>query len=426
MGWYIRKAFSAGPARLNLSKSGLGLSFGVKGARLGVGPRGVYTHLGRGGLYYRSPYGSSRIDVQRTNEPQEDVSLSRSEALFDDKQINYRQLSLDFSFKISKKKEWIFFVIGTVFFFIASQLNNYIYFNWLLLAVTLGIIMYFLVVLYNVKYWILKQKSDRLYGRLKKECCKYDNDDFKVDTGKLKEITEKYRTRLDEGYFKRALYCFYKDYLNSIISDCRISEQEKDEFQKVEDLLKLDKELLKKIKRWIFNRAYLIVIKDKILTKEEEGDIFRIKDILSLGENDVAEELETLNLLKEARKTEEGNLNPINVNFSLSKDEVCYHQTRGRVVKEKILRSYQEQGVRHNIKGLVTEKEGDLYLTSQRIIIVGEGVYNIKLEKIFDIETDIDKNAISMDIDGRKSSLILTVPDSLIFSAKLNKLKVGL
>src|SRR3989338_4601198 len=60
MGWYIRKAFSTGPVRLNLSKSGLGMSFGVKGARLGVGPRGAYTHLGRGGLYYRSGYSGGR------------------------------------------------------------------------------------------------------------------------------------------------------------------------------------------------------------------------------------------------------------------------------------------------------------------------------------------------------------------------------
>ncbi len=53
MGFYIRKGFNFGPLRLNLSRSGLGASFGVKGARIGVGPRGSYVHMGRGGLYYR-------------------------------------------------------------------------------------------------------------------------------------------------------------------------------------------------------------------------------------------------------------------------------------------------------------------------------------------------------------------------------------
>jgi hypothetical protein len=53
MSWYIRKSLSLGPLRLNSSRSGLGASFGVKGARISVGPRGSYVHVGRGGLYYR-------------------------------------------------------------------------------------------------------------------------------------------------------------------------------------------------------------------------------------------------------------------------------------------------------------------------------------------------------------------------------------
>ncbi len=51
MGFYIRKSISAGPFRFNLSGSGIGLSVGVKGFRLGTGPRGNYIHMGRGGLY---------------------------------------------------------------------------------------------------------------------------------------------------------------------------------------------------------------------------------------------------------------------------------------------------------------------------------------------------------------------------------------
>jgi hypothetical protein len=54
MGFYIRKSVSVGPFRFNLSGSGLGLSVGVKGFRLGTGPRGNYIHMGRGGLYYRA------------------------------------------------------------------------------------------------------------------------------------------------------------------------------------------------------------------------------------------------------------------------------------------------------------------------------------------------------------------------------------
>ena len=59
MGFYIRKALKVGPLRFNLSKSGVGVSAGVKGLRLGTGPRGSYVHMGRGGLYFRKSLNSA-------------------------------------------------------------------------------------------------------------------------------------------------------------------------------------------------------------------------------------------------------------------------------------------------------------------------------------------------------------------------------
>ena len=54
MGLYIRKAWSFGPFRINLSKGGLGFSFGFTGLRVGINRHGLYLHAGRGGVYYRS------------------------------------------------------------------------------------------------------------------------------------------------------------------------------------------------------------------------------------------------------------------------------------------------------------------------------------------------------------------------------------
>ncbi|MDD3014231.1 MAG: DUF4236 domain-containing protein [Candidatus Gastranaerophilales bacterium] len=54
MGFYLRKSLKAGPLRFNFSKSGIGVSAGIKGLRIGTGPRGNYIHAGRGGFYYRA------------------------------------------------------------------------------------------------------------------------------------------------------------------------------------------------------------------------------------------------------------------------------------------------------------------------------------------------------------------------------------
>jgi len=57
MGFYIRKAFTAGPFRFNLSQWGVGVSVGGKGARLGIRPNGqLYGHAGRYGLYWRENF----------------------------------------------------------------------------------------------------------------------------------------------------------------------------------------------------------------------------------------------------------------------------------------------------------------------------------------------------------------------------------
>lgn len=60
MGFYLRKSIRVGPLRFNLSKSGLGISGGFKGFRLGTGPRGNYVHMGAHGIYYRASIPNNR------------------------------------------------------------------------------------------------------------------------------------------------------------------------------------------------------------------------------------------------------------------------------------------------------------------------------------------------------------------------------
>jgi len=58
MGWYFRKSLAIGPLRLNLGKRGIGVSAGVKGARIGVDASGdSYVTAGRYGFYYRQRLG---------------------------------------------------------------------------------------------------------------------------------------------------------------------------------------------------------------------------------------------------------------------------------------------------------------------------------------------------------------------------------
>jgi len=63
--FYLKKSLRFGPLRFNLSKSGIGVSAGVKGFRLGTGPRGNYIHAGRGGIYYRKTFSGRSVEKTR-------------------------------------------------------------------------------------------------------------------------------------------------------------------------------------------------------------------------------------------------------------------------------------------------------------------------------------------------------------------------
>ena len=64
---YLRKHINIGPLRVNFSKSGIGVSFGVTGLRAGLGPRGAHVHAGRKGLYYQKQVGWKQLTSARGN-----------------------------------------------------------------------------------------------------------------------------------------------------------------------------------------------------------------------------------------------------------------------------------------------------------------------------------------------------------------------
>ncbi|WP_192822744.1 DUF4236 domain-containing protein [Rufibacter sp. LB8] len=77
MGFYFRKSAKVGPFRLNFSKSGIGVSAGVKGARVSMGPSGTFVHLGAGGIYYKKRLGTNTKPSGRPgygNTPREETS----------------------------------------------------------------------------------------------------------------------------------------------------------------------------------------------------------------------------------------------------------------------------------------------------------------------------------------------------------------
>lgn len=125
MGFYFRRSISFGGIRLNLSKSGVGISAGMKGFRFGTGPRGHYVHIGAGGLYYKTVIGKkrSRVPVMTSNNKEDkanqkyhDVILQTIES--DDALNIHDSSSEDLLKEINEKYKkfplWVFGIVLTL------------------------------------------------------------------------------------------------------------------------------------------------------------------------------------------------------------------------------------------------------------------------------------------------------------------------
>src|SRR5258708_5062287 len=79
MGFFFRRSTRFGPFRLNFSKSGIGASVGVKGARLTMTPRGTtYVTVGSHGFYYRETLPKSGRNPVNSGHPPSLQSLPTS------------------------------------------------------------------------------------------------------------------------------------------------------------------------------------------------------------------------------------------------------------------------------------------------------------------------------------------------------------
>jgi uncharacterized protein YgiM (DUF1202 family) len=129
MGFYFRKSKSFGPIRLNFSKSGLGISTGVPGARLVFSPKGTYVHLGKNGLYYKK-YISFNKKNQEVGEVPTTQLLDSEQKIIET--VNFDNLSdidsQDFINELEQKNRKINLFKPTLFLGIAVFIAITVYF----------------------------------------------------------------------------------------------------------------------------------------------------------------------------------------------------------------------------------------------------------------------------------------------------------
>lgn len=415
VGFYLRKSFRLGPVRLNLSKSGIGVSAGVKGARIGVNSRGrAYTHVGRGGVYHRQALGFNGSGVRTGGERAGEI-----EELNTDPGTTYAPTS--FSIERGPLLEGYprrstptgLFVFGfsvavVVAFGALSRLGAEIGPAHVALgfAIPLRAVALFVAIRMRAKNASNANIARELAGVIQDARSLTD-----AELSRIKCILSKEDLYQEEKTFGCAQ--IYIAAMTAVVEDRRVEADELFLLDQLKNAFQLEEKFVERVRVDCFRSAYLEAIADHELENREEETLDHIRQELGISDSAIAEELEILQQLREIRVIRGGQLPELEPYVKLQKSESCHYIGVGRILKSKVLRRFQQDGQKFSERGLVIDKEGTLAVTNKRILLVHSGTTSIQLEKIVDLFVDVDQNLLSVTKDGAQKPIYITTPDAM-------------
>jgi len=415
MGVFLRKSFGAGPVRFNISKSGIGVSAGVKGLRTSVGPRGIGISGGRRGVYFRKTLtdGSGRSASSASSEGVASRPVEPAQATPKEKRDAYQAkkaqspLSPGGGYPLAITLTvfaafWLFFALISL----PMVLNG---------ASNAGAPIFLVLV---AAFWFalaavaFRKKSEKI-KQFKRHEAALSKLTHVEDKALLNELRASF-VGLHKATWEGRHRFIYTGIFEAALEDGIDAY----EFAWLKELSKVLWVNAPSIHEAMIKERLWETMADRSVTETEEADIEELLEICGIGSDALKAERFALKQFIAARPVQEGNLPTIEVQTNLQRNEVCHHQTTGSILEKRVLRRYTVDGEKQKDEGLVVTKEGTIFVTSKRVLIVGEGTSSIPHDKILDLEIDPDDNVISITKDGRQKPLFLRV-DDLIYTGIL-------
>lgn len=359
MGLFLRKALSTGPIRLNISKSGFGISGGMKGARLSAGPSGLHVFAGRNGMYYRKSLNAKSTNTSsgsyQKSAPQ---TTGRSEAI-------------------------VFGIIGLVIIglMLKAFSSQYIFYGFI--AIALGSIAAYLTVIHKQKKTIeeYKQHLTAIFSL---------QDALPSDEDKSKSLTIRMAlpsSKRHKETISQILHDVYRLVIEGALEAESITRDKSKLILISEEVLNLPSSYYLTVKKDVLNETYLEAIADQLISEEEDARINNLIEGLQIPRGEIEKELAILADIKNAQLLADP-LTPIpdsKVPFRITRYESAFLVSTGQVYTRKKSKR-TDDGYEYTKK-----RSGDLVVTSKRIVIIDNGISTIKLEDIEDIEVDLDR-----------------------------------
>jgi hypothetical protein len=417
VGFFIRKAFRLGPLRLNLSRSGIGLSAGVTGARLGVTSRGQpYVFGGRHGLYVRENLGprlgSSR---SRTAGGDGDHLGGGPVRLYEDTGATYAEEAP--IIPLADERQAVPASGGV------TRAAGLVLLGGLILLVLDGPVA-----------WIPGASLLLTGGWQAASGLRRKGEAARVRAllgGMIRsgawapDVGEKLRLRGADGtappppWLRRELEAAFLEVCRTVASGERLDGQELELVHRLETLLGGASSFTRGARVDAFRSLASLLVADHDLTPEEERVLDQVREGLGLEPSEIEGELALLGRLRELRTIRDGDLPQVEVSVPLRQGETAHFEGEGRLLRERQLRRFQRNHIRYSVRGFTLDREGRLIITDRRVLLVDAGAYEIPVREVRDLEVDLDQNLLRITRDGRVNPVFLTAPDAMRAGAVL-------
>ncbi len=450
MGFYLRKSFRLGPLRLNLSRSGVGLSAGVPGGRLGVSAKGhAYVHAGHGGLYYRRDLGAVRRRAAATSAGRVSGGSSSAggggagggfggipsarhisvpcddgatAALYADTGATYPPPAVETNVGADRDalsgeadarlpagahpRAAALLAAGAGGAAIAALATSGA------VRVVAGAAAVALLLAWTLL--VLRARGRRearsALRRLLESACVEERPLAPASVTRIEVALRD--ARLEAGAGGAELRALYLRAALRAAADGRIGEGEATLLRQLEERFAIDAAFCTAARRDAYHAAYAAAVADRDLTRAEESALEEVRGALELADDDVAPERGVLERLRRLREIRGGELATVDAGVPLPEGETCHYRAPARLLREKVVRRFQRAGRRYSVRGLVVRTEGTLLVTDRRVLVVAEGTTSVPLTRILDVDVDLDRNVLRITEDGRKRPVLITTPDA--------------
>ncbi len=444
MAYYIRKAFKSGPVRMNLSKGGIGLSLGVTGARVGINSRGAYIHGGRHGLYYREHIGRNRkkksvkpsfvtdnsgntFSLQSTTETSTStVNLFRDTGETLGRPLWKKNPRVPLPVwsqpPIMPKHMMALAVVAAIFFLIGlttpgaslSILN-------LLILVALGGA--------AVHGLIARKKCESVVNSLLQiftanslgNTSENHLQNAKTKTLDIREIVAAATSDIRKK--PAAWLAWSAAEIHFIVTSEAIRSENislKTALETLDEHLPLVASGRNHLRQALIGAAIDDLLEDHLLSEEEEIAAQSLLDESGLGAEVLDREYHLIAHYSKTREAIAEPIKPIDAGVSLVRGEVAYNRFESaRVLNERVLERFQRDNVSYRVLGYEIELEGSAVITDRRLMIVGRGAREYRLNSIHHIYADVEAGVVELVIRERQTPIIITVNEPLLFASRL-------